>query len=88
MHDFVENDQLQFASSCLMRLQAKIVKHVIDAAGVLVSVIYESCCSSLDHFNLIFLVTLMWIPDYTAVGQVGAYHGEVSLGLGFFACLT
>ena len=41
MHNFVENNQLQFASSGLMRLPSKIVKHVSDAAGVPVSASYK-----------------------------------------------
>ena len=88
MHNFVKNNQLQFASSCLMRLPSKIVKHVSDTAGVPVSASYKTCCSSRNHFNHFFWVTLVWIPDYTAVVQVGAYHGGVSLGLGIFAPLA
>ena len=58
-----ENNQLQFASSCFMRFPTEIVKHVRDAAGVSVSVCDKSCRSSLDHFNVVFLVTLVWTPD-------------------------
>ena len=86
MHNFVKNNHLQFASSCLIQLPSKIAKLVNDAAGVPVSASYKTCCSSLNHFNLVFLVTLVWVPDCTSVVQVGAYHGEVSLGFGFFAC--
>ena len=72
MHNFVENNQLQFVSSCcFMRLPAKKVKHVRDAAGVSESVSDKSCRSSLDYFNLVFLVTLVWIPDCRTVIQVG-----------------
>ena len=88
VHNFVENNQLQFASSCFMRLPTEIVKHVRDAAGVSVSVCDKSCRSSLDHFDLVFLVTLVWTPDCRTVVQVGSYHGEISLCLGFFACLS
>ena len=35
---FVENNQLQFASSCFMRLPTEIAKHVREAAGISVSV--------------------------------------------------
>ena len=49
VHNFVENNQLQFASSCFMRLPTEIVKHVRDAAGVSVSVCDKSCRSSLDQ---------------------------------------
>ena len=87
VHNFVENNQLQFASY-FMRLPAEIVKHVLDAAGVSVSVCDKSCRSSLDHFNLVFLVTLVWTPDCRTVVQVGSYHDEISLCLGFFACLS
>ena len=87
MHNFVENNQLQFASSCFMRLPTEIVKHVCEAAGVSVSVCDKSCRFSLDHFNLVFLVTLVWTPDCRTVVQVGLYH-EVSLCLGFLACLS
>ena len=88
MHNFVENNQLQFASSCFMRLPTEIVKHVCDAAGVSVSVYDKTCRSCLDHSNLVFLVMLVWTPDCRTVVQVGSYHGEVSLCLGFFACLS
>ena len=78
MHNFVENNQLQLASSCFMRLPAEIVKHVPEAAGVSVSVCDKWCRSSLNHFNLVFLVTLVWTPDCRTVVQVGSYHGEIT----------
>ena len=78
----------QSAAVCFMRLPTKIVKHNRDAAGVSVSVCDKWCRSSLDHFNPVFLVTLVWTPDSRTVVQVGSYHGEVSLCLGFFACLS
>ena len=71
-----------------MRLQTKIVKHVSDAAGVPVSVGDKSCISLLNHFSLVFLVLLVWIPDCALVVQVGTNHGKVSLGLSFFAGLS
>ena len=41
MHNFVENNQLQFASSRFMWLPTEIVKHVRDAAGVSVSCLWQ-----------------------------------------------
>ena len=64
VHNFVENNQLQFASSCFMRLPTEIVKHVRDAAGVSVSVCDKSCRSSLDHFDLVFLVVVLCTLSY------------------------
>ena len=88
MHDFIKNNQQQFTSSRFMPLPTKIIKHVSDAAGVPVSAGDKSCRSSLNHFNLVFLVQLVLTPDCAAVIQVGTNHGEKSLGLGFFAGLS
>ena len=81
VHNLIENYQLQFASSCFMRLPTEIVKHVLDAAGVSVSVCDKLCRYFLDHFNLVFLVMLVWTPYCRTVVQVGSYHSEVSLCL-------
>ena len=64
---FCRENQLQFASSCFMRLPTEIVKHVRNAAGVPVTVCDKSCRSSLDHFKLVFPVTLVWTPDCRTV---------------------
>ena len=64
-----------------------MVKHVGDAAGVPVSIGDKTCRSSLDHFNLVFLFSLVWTPDSRTVVQIGPNHGKVSMSLGFFTCL-
>ena len=86
-HNFIEINQLQF-TSCFMQLPTEIVKLVSDVAGVPVSAGDKSCRSSLDHFNLVFLISLEWTADCRTVVQVGPNHGEVNLGLCFFACLS
>ena len=47
-----------------------IVKYVGDAAGVPVSLGDKTCRSSLDHFNLVILVSLVRTPDSRTVVQV------------------
>ena len=69
-------------------LLSEIVKRVSDASGVHIPISDKSCRSSLDLFNLLFLVTLVWTPDCKVVAKVGSCHGEVSLGLVFFARLS
>ena len=82
MQNIVKNNQLQFTSSCFMRLPTEIVKHVGDAAAVPVSIGDKTCRSSLDNFNLVFLVSLVWTPDSRIVVQVGPDHSKISLSLG------
>ena len=65
--------------SCFMRLPTEIIKHVGDAACVSVSIGHKSCRSSLDHFNLVFSVSMVWGPDSRTVVQIRPNHGEVSL---------
>ena len=56
-----------------------MVKLVGDTAGVPVSIGDKTCRSSLDHFNLVFPVSLVWTPDSRTVVQIGPNHGKVSL---------
>ena len=65
-----------------------MVEHVCDAAGVPIPVCNKSCGSSLHHFNLVFLVLLIRIPDGTTVVLVLPHDGEVGPGLSFFASLS
>ena len=69
--NFAENNQLQLiTSSCFMRLPTEIVKHVGYAACVSVSIGDKSCRSSLDHFNLVSLGSLVWTPDCRTVTRL------------------
>ena len=43
-----------------MRLPTEIVKRVGDAAGVPIPIGDKMCRSSVDHFNLMFLFSLVW----------------------------
>ena len=72
MHDFEQNSQLQFTSSCLVRVPTEIVEHVCDAAGVPMPVCDKSCGSSSYHFDPVFMIPLVCIPDSTTVIPVGS----------------
>ena len=78
---------LLFLVSC-ESIPTEIVKHVCDIARVPAYVGNKSCGPSLYHFDLVFLIPLVWVSDSTTVIQVRTNHGEVGLGLGFFACLS
>ena len=86
-HNFIENNQLQL-TSCFMQLPTEIVQLVSDVADVPVSIGDKSCRSSLDQFNLVFLISFEWTADCRTEVQVGPNHGEVNLGLCFFACFS
>ena len=67
--------QLQFTSSSSMQLPTEIVKRVGDAAGVPIPIGDKTCRSSVDHFNLMFLVSLVWTkkvwtPDCRTVVRI------------------
>ena len=53
-----------------------------------VSIGDKTCTSSLNHFDLAFLVTMVRAQDRTVIVQVGTYHSEVSLGFWFLLSLV
>ena len=39
---------------------------------------YESCRTSLDHFQFVYVILFVWIPHCGTKFEVGAYHCHVS----------
>ena len=70
MHDFVKDNQLQFGSSRFVCLPSKVVEHVCHVADVSICAYHKLGCLMLYHLNLVFLVSLVRVPDGTAVVEV------------------
>ena len=90
VYNFEEESKLQLCSSGFMCLPSKVIQHIRHAIATRISVsaCHKSGCPTLHHLHLVFLVSLMRVPDGAAVVYVWSDHWHVSLILGFFAGLS
>ena len=61
-----------------------MVQHGGNTAGISIPVRGKPCCPSLDHFHLVYLIFMMWVPYRWAILQIWSDHGKIGVGFGIF----
>ena len=79
MMDFVHQEQAGSTSTSFECVPVEFVEHLGHTLPMMVVAEDESCCSALDHLDVIDVVPGVRVPDGGTVFQVWADKGEVGL---------